>query len=330
MGCRSFLHHWEDPETGEEVWDGRNNLGVVSVNLPQIALTAGTQEDFWSRLESRLETCKEALLYRINRLRGVKAKVAPILYCEGALGIRLDPEDEIIKIFENGRASISLGYIGIHEMVNAMFPDTDHIYDCPEKQKFAKDVVQTLRAAVDRWKLETGWAFGLYGTPSENLCDRFCRIDTEKYGVIPGVTDREYYTNSFHLDVEKHVSPMDKIKFESAYHKWSSSGNISYVEVPNISMEMREIYIETVWDYASKYLPYFGTNCVIDFCHECMTGGDAKATEDGFACEHCGNTAQETLEVTKRVCGYLGSPNARPYNHGKQMEVIGRVKHKEI
>ncbi len=326
--CRSFLHKWHDPNTGEEVWDGRNNLGVVSINLPRIAIESSTQEEFWKLLDERLDICYKALMARIERFKGVKAKVAPILYCEGALGFRLDPEDEILQVFKDGRSSISLGYIGIHEMCNAVFGSDTHTYDSTQKQEFGLAVVKYLKSKTEEWKKESGWAFGLYSTPSESLCDRFCRLDTQEFGSIDGVTDRKYYTNSFHLDVEKRVSPMSKIDYESAYHTYASGGHITYVEVPNIPQESREIYIDTVWKYAADKLPYFGTNCVIDYCHKCMQGGDAKATEHGFACQHCNNTDPNTLEVTKRVCGYLGNPNSRPYIEGKQAEVMTRVKHK--
>lgn len=331
MGCRSFLHKWEDPETGEEVWDGRNNLGVVSVNLPRIALSAVSVETFWSGLDDVLALAKDALMERIERLKGVKASVAPILYQEGALGFRLDPDDDIMQVFDNGRASISLGYIGLHETINAIFgPGGDDVM-CKERQLFAQLVVRKLKRATEDWKEDTGWAFGLYSTPSESLCDRFCRLDREVFGDVPGVTDHEYYTNSFHLDVEQKVSPMVKIDFEKPYHKWATGGHITYVEVPNIGskhQDMLDVYIETVWDYAAERLPYFGTNCVIDYCHECNTECDAEATDKGFACPHCGNSNEKTLEVTKRVCGYLGNPASRPFIHGKQQELIRRVKHK--
>ena len=290
MGCRSFLHSWNDAD-GNPVWAGRNNLGVVSINLPRIGLDVkGDKELFWKELDKRLEVCKDGLLARIERLRGVKAKVAPILYCEGALGFRLKPEDEIMQVFENGRASVSLGYIGLHETMNALFGTEVHTYDSKEKQEFALSIVKYMKERTTKWKEETGWAFGLYSTPSESLCDRFCRIDTVVHGEVEGVTDREYYTNSFHLDVERKVSPLSKIEFESLYHKHASSGFISYAEVPNIPDDVKHVYIETYWDFASELTPYIGTNCRINKCHECGTGGETRATEDGFACRNCGNT----------------------------------------
>jgi len=329
MGCRSFLHRWEN-EKGEEVWDGRNNLGVVSINLPRVALQSANEEQFWDNLDKVALVAKKALMTRIDRLKTVKAKSAPILYMEGALGFRLKAEDSIMPIFENGRASISLGYIGIHEMVNALFGTDKHIFDSTTRQIFGTRVVAKLAEYTRNWKADTGWAFSLYSTPSESLCDRFCRIDTETYGILKGITDREYYTNSFHLDVEKKVSPMAKIDFEAPYHALATGGRISFVEVPNIGAKQQDLldtYIEAVWDYAAERLPYFGTNGVIDYCHECLSECDAEATDKGFTCPHCGNSDLSTLEVTKRVCGYLGNPTHRPFIHGKQKELIGRVKH---
>lgn len=326
MGCRSFLSEWTNPETGNLQWEGRNNLGVISINLPRLGLLSEDEEVFFENLKETLAISKEALDTRVNRLRGVKAKVAPILYCAGAIS-RLHPEEEVFKVFENGRASISLGFIGIHEMCEAMFPNEEPILTNHKKQEFARQVMKALRDAVDSWKKLDGLSYGLYATPSESLCDRFCRIDQEEFGIIDGVTDKDYYTNSFHLDVSEMVSPFTKIDFEKEYHQWSSSGNITYVEIPNVDYKNREIMIDVLWQYVYDKLPYFGTNCSIDHCHKCHWDGDAEATEEGFKCPQCGNTELSTLEITKRVCGYLGNANSRPFNHGKQVEVTRRVKH---
>ena len=331
MGCRSFLHEWRNPESGQLEWAGRNNLGVVSLNIPKLAIEAkGDLNVFKSKLDASIGVAKEALDARVDRLRNVKAKVAPILYCEGALG-RLNPEDSIWQLFDGGRASVSLGYIGLHEAANAMFPDIEEgALKSDVKKTFQLDVIRTLRAATDAWKAEGELGYGLYSTPSESLCDRFCRIDAEEFGTIKGVTDKGYYTNSFHLDVEEKVSPMTKIDFESAFHPIASSGRISYVEVPHIPRRQEDllhIYINEVWEYAKDKTAYFGTNCTIDYCHSCDSDIDAKATPEGYQCPKCGNTNSSTLEVTKRVCGYLGSPNSRPFIDGKQREVIRRVKH---
>lgn len=329
MGCRSFLHEWTNSE-GELEWDGRNNLGVVSVNLPRLGIISATEREFWDNLDAVMQTTKDALMARIDRLRTVKAKVAPILYMEGALGYRLEAEDSIMPVFENGRSSISVGYIGLNETANALFGTDTHVLDCPKKKVFTENVVKALKSYTNKWKRESGWAFGLYSTPSESLCDRFCRLDKTRYGVRKGVTDRDYYTNSFHLDVEQKVSPMVKIDFEAPYHLHATGGHITYVEVPNIGakqQDLLDIYIETVWDYAATKLPYFGTNGVIDYCHECHSEIDAVVSDDGFSCPECGNKEASTLEITKRVCGYLGNPSSRPFIHGKQVEVQQRVKH---
>lgn len=189
------------------IHEGRNNLGVISLNLPRIALEAkGDEAAFWKLLDERLELSKKALMTRIARLEGIKARVAPILYMEGACGVRLKADDNIADIFKNGRASISLGYIGIHETMNALFGNQTHVFDDETLRAKAVAIVARLQQATDSWKEETGYGFSLYSTPSENLCDRFCRLDTAEFGVVPGVTDKGYYTNSFHLDVEKKLT----------------------------------------------------------------------------------------------------------------------------
>lgn len=267
----------------------------------------------------------EALHVRIDRLRKVKAKEAPILYCEGACGIRLDPEEYVFdKIFGHKRASISLGYIGLHEAMEALYPDTPHIFDNKVKQETALKVVKMLK---DRTKLESDkydLGFGVYSTPSESLCDRFCRLDQEKFGDLP-FFEKGYYTNSFHLDVECKTSPMGKINFEMEYPKYASSGFISFVELPSVRHNLKAL--ETIWNYTYDKVPYFGINLPIDQCFECGFQGEAKPTSKGFECPSCGNHNSDTLSVIKRVCGYLGAPNARPFNPGKQSEVIKRVKH---
>lgn len=325
MGCRSFLGRYED-ENGNEVHDGRNNLGVVSVNLPRIALDSHCDETkFFELLEERCELAHRALNTRIDRLRGVKARVAPILYTEGALGYRLNPDDDVLDIFKHGRASISLGYIGIHETINALYKDQGHIYDSEELRKKGVAIVKFLRDKVNQWKDESGWAFSLYSTPSENLCNRFCALDTKVYGIVDGVTDKGYYTNSFHLDVEKKVNPYDKIDFEMPYPILASGGFICYGEFPNMQRNVEAL--EDVWDYSYSRVPYYGTNTPIDECYECGYHGEFDCTSKGFTCPSCGNHDSAKVSVTRRVCGYLGSPDARPFNFGKQEEVQRRVKH---
>lgn len=324
MGCRSFLGVYE--ENGEQIHEGRNNLGVISLNLPRIAIEARYDETrFWQLLDERLQLCRKALMTRIARFEDVKARVAPILYMEGACGVRLNADDSVAQIFKNGRASISLGYIGLHETINALYGTEKHVFDSETLREKAIAIVQKLRDTADRWKAETGYGFSLYSTPSENLCDRFCRLDTAEFGVIDGVTDKGYYTNSFHLDVEKKVNPYDKIDFEAPYPKMASGGFICYGEYPNLQHNLKAL--EDVWDYSYRYVPYYGTNTPIDECYDCGFSGEFSCTSKGFVCPKCGNHDPARVSVTRRVCGYLGSPDSRPFNAGKQEEVKRRVKH---
>lgn len=324
MGCRSFLGVYE--ENGEQIHEGRNNLGVISLNLPRIAIEARYDETrFWQLLDERLQLCRKSLMTRIARFENVKARVAPILYMEGACGVRLNADDSVAQIFKNGRASISLGYIGLHETINALYGTEKHVFDSETLREKAIAIVQKLRDTADRWKAETGYGFSLYSTPSENLCDRFCRLDTAEFGVINGVTDKGYYTNSFHLDVEKKVNPYDKIDFEAPYPKMASGGFICYGEYPNLQHNLKAL--EDVWDYSYRYIPYYGTNTPIDECYDCGFSGEFSCTSKGFVCPKCGNHDPARVSVTRRVCGYLGSPDSRPFNAGKQEEVKRRVKH---
>lgn len=329
MGCRSFLSVWND-EHGNEILDGRNNLGVVTINLPRIAIEAEAQEDedahdaFWRILDERLELCFEALMTRIDSLRGVKASVAPILYTEGAFGVRLKPDDEILELFKNGRSSISLGYIGLHETL-LMFGSGLHPFDRIGSQKLGRLIIEYLRAATEAWKKKTGFGFSLYSTPAESLCHRFCKLDFEKFGSIKGITDKGWYTNSFHLDVDRKVTPFEKIDYEADYHYIATAGHISYVEFPDMKNNLEAL--EKVWDYAMDKLDYFGTNLPVDKCFECGSDDEFKPTEDGFHCTHCGNHDPEKMSVTRRTCGYLGAPAVRGFNEGKNKEMMHRTKH---
>lgn len=328
MGCRSFLAPWKN-EKGELVHDGRNNLGVVSLNLPRIALSCMQCENpvdaFFNELEYRLELCRRALDIRIHRFDSVQAKVAPILYMEGAFGVRLKADDYVADIFKNGRSSVSLGYIGVHECVNALLGTDTPMACSKEKQELGERIVKRLHDACEQWKHETGYGFSLYGTPAENLCKRFCELDAKTYGIVEGVTDKGYYTNSFHVDVREHVSPFDKIDLEMVYPKLSNGGFICYAEFPNMQNNLDAL--EDVWDYACERVPYFGTNTPVDQCFNCGYEGEFDCTSKGFQCPDCGCHDSEKISVIRRVCGYLGAPDARPFNRGKQQEVMNRAKH---
>lgn len=322
MGCRSFLGVYE--ENGKLLHDGRFNMGVVTANLPRIAIRAqGSEEKFFRLLDELLETCKESLFYRIERLKGVKAKVAPILYMEGAAGSRLQAEDTIDHLLENGRASISLGYIGIHETMMALYGKS--LFEDDTLRAKGLQIVKYLSQKVAEWKEETGYGFSLYSTPAESLCYRFCKLDEEKFGVIPGVTDKGYYTNSFHLDVNKKVTPFEKIEFEKEYPQHANGGFITYCEFDSLVHNPEAL--EAVWDYAYERVPYFGTNTPTDKCLECGYEGEFEATNSGFQCPNCGNSNPKTSSVIRRCCGYLSEPSQRPFNAGKQKEVLSRVKH---
>lgn len=322
MGCRSFLSAVDSGETS-----GRNNLGVVSINLPRIALdSGGDRAKFFWLLAERVELGIEALNWRIEHLKKVKAKSAPILYMYGGFGLRLKPEEYVFPHFLN-RASISLGYIGCHEMLQVMFgKDVDTL--SPDCIDFVKEVLTYMRGRLDDEKNKTKIGFSLYGTPSESLCDRFNRIDKEAYPDVKWLFEKGYYTNSHHLDVERKVAPDVKFNYESNFTKIASGGCISYVELPD--MKKFPDALEWVVDYAAKSVHYFGLNTPIDSCGDCGFIGDTIATDKGFACPSCGNTNPDTLEVTKRVCGYLGNPESRPFNPGKQHEVAGRIKHLDL
>ncbi|ALF01941.1 NTP reductase large subunit [Citrobacter phage Margaery] len=329
MGCRSFLSVWHD-DNGNEILDGRNNLGVVTINLPRIAIEAEAQENedahdaFWRILDERLELCFEALMTRIESLRGVKASVAPILYTEGAFGVRLKPDDEILELFKNGRSSISLGYIGLHETL-LMFGSGLHPFDRIGSQKLGRLIIEYLRAATEAWKKKTGFGFSLYSTPAESLCHRFCKLDFEKFGSIKGITDKGWYTNSFHLDVDRKVTPFEKIDYEADYHYIATAGHISYVEFPDMKNNLQAL--EKVWDYAMEKLDYFGTNLPVDKCFVCGSDDEFTPTEEGFHCKHCGNHDPAKMSVTRRTCGYLGAPAVRGFNEGKNKEMMHRTKH---
>lgn len=319
MGCRSFLSPWKD-ENGNYQFEGRFNQGVVSLNLPQIGiLAAGDEEKFWQLLEERLSLCFEALMCRHTALEGTLSDVSPIHWQYGAIA-RLKKGEKIDKLLHDGYSTISLGYIGLYEMTKLM-KGVSHTK--PEGTEFALKVMNRLREAVDTWKRETGIAFGLYGTPAESLCYRFARIDRKKYGEIKDITDKGYYTNSYHVDVREKIDAFHKFTFESQFQVISSGGAISYVEVPNMknNLEALEELVKFIYDN----IQYAEFNTKSDYCHICGYDGEIKINENlEWECPNCGNKDHSKMNVTRRTCGYLGE---NFWNVGKTKEINARVLH---
>ena len=319
MGCRSFLSPWKD-KNGNYKFEGRFNQGVVSINLPQIALAAeGDEEKFWRLMDERLQLCFEALMCRHNALKGVKSDVSPIHWQYGAIA-RLDKGETIDKLLYGGYSSISLGYIGLYEVTKLMTGETQ---TSPKGEEFALRVMNRLRAATDKWKEETNIGFALYGTPAESLCYRFARIDKEKYGTVKDVTDKGYYTNSYHVDVREHIDAFSKFSFEAQFQKISSGGCISYVEIPNMQHNleaMREV-VKFIYDN----IQYAEFNTKSDYCHVCGYDGEIMINEDNeWECPNCHNKDHRKMNVTRRTCGYLGE---NFWNLGKTKEIKARVLH---
>lgn len=323
MGCRSFLQGWKDEE-GREVNSGRMNLGVVTLNLPRIAMESkGDLTAFWELFHERLAIVKDALLYRIERVKEAKPDQAPILYMNGAWGHKLAADEDVDQLFKQKRATISLGYIGLYEVATTFYgPNWE---TNPEAKQLTLDILKQLKINCDAWGIEQGYHFSVYSTPSESLTDRFCRLDKEKFGTITDITDKEYYTNSFHYDVRKKPTPFEKLDFEKDYPKYCSGGFIHYCEYPNIRQNPKAL--EAVWDYSYDKVGYLGTNTPIDKCYECDYAGEFHPTERGFECPQCGNHNPDSCDVVKRTCGYLGNPQKRPMVRGRHKEITAREKH---
>ena len=319
MGCRSFLSPWQD-ENGNYKFEGRFNQGVVSINLPQIGILAKKDEEtFWKLLDERLELCYEALMCRHNALVGVTSDVSPIHWQYGAIA-RLKKGEKIDRLLYNGYSTISLGYIGLYEVTKLMkgVSHTD-----PEGLDFALRVMNHLREATDRWKEQTGIGFGLYGTPAESLCYRFARIDKERFGTIEDVTDKGYYTNSYHVDVREKIDAFSKFQFESQFQEISSGGAISYVEIPNMRNNLEAL--SEVVRYIYDNIQYAEFNTKSDYCHVCGWDGEITINDDNeWECPQCHNKDHSKMNVTRRTCGYLGE---NFWNVGKTKEIKARVLH---
>ena len=319
MGCRSFLSPWKDEE-GNYKFEGRFNQGVVSLNLPQIGIVArGDEDKFWALLEERLQLCFEALMCRHHALHNVISDTSPVHWQYGAIA-RLKKGETIEKYLHDGYSTISLGYIGLYEATKLMkgVSHTD-----PKGTEFAIRVMKTLREHCEKWKKETGLGFGLYGTPAESLCYRFARIDKERFGTIEDVTDKGYYTNSYHVDVREDIDAFEKFTFESQFQVISSGGAISYVEIPNMrhNLEALEELVKFIYDN----IQYAEFNTKSDYCHECGYDGEIIVNDNlEWECPNCGNKDQRKMNVTRRTCGYLGE---NFWNVGKTKEIKARVLH---
>ena len=319
MGCRSHLSNWKD-ENGNYKWYGRFNQGVVSLNLVQVALTANKDmKKFWEVLDERLALCREALMVRHNLLLGTPSDISPIHWQHGGIA-RLEKGEKIDTLLKNGYSTLSLGYVGIYEMTQAMLGVS---HTTKEGEEFALQVMNHLKDACDSWKKETGLGFGLYGTPGESLTSRFCRIDKQKFGEIENVTDRMYYTNSYHVHVTEEIDAFEKLKFESQFHDISLGGCISYVEVPDMSKNLPAV--EQIINYIYHNIQYAEINTKPDVCFKCGYTGEIKLDDDmEWYCPNCGNKDKNEMQVMRRTCGYIGS---NMWGKGRTQEISQRVLH---
>ena len=323
MGCRAFLSPWFN-EKGEEIYSGRFNIGATTINLPRIAIkNRGDEAGFYKELDRVMEMCKENSVFRAHYLEKTQAEMAPILWQSGALAEK-QPKETIKDLIWGGYATVSIGYIGLSEVSQLLYGE-DFAYN-EEIYEKTFNILKYISEKVAQFKVETNLGFALYGTPSESLCDRFARIDREEFGDIEGITDKGYYDNSFHVSSHININPFEKLRLEALGHQYSKGGHISYIETDSLKNNLEAI-IE-ILRYAKEIgIHYMGINQPVDKCHVCGFKGEFLATERGFECPQCGNHENDKMSVIRRVCGYLSQPNARPFNKGKQKEIISRVKH---
>lgn len=327
MGCRSFLSYYENPETGETVEYGRFNVGVVTLNLPRIAMQTENTSDFMCLLEARAGIVREALDWRFDRVREATASQSPIHYVTGAAGVAMSPSDKVGDLVEGGYATASMGYIGVYEAV-ARFYGGDW-YGNREAVEFSVNIVRRLDELARSWKAESGRGYGVYGTPSESLCDRFARLDSRLFGDVENITSKGYYQNSFHVDVRKNMSPFEKWRVEAQYLPYTTGGAIDYVETETLLKNPDAL--ESIVDAAvAAGVRYFGVNQPVSQCFECDYSGEFAADVRGFYCPDCGERDEEKISVVRRVCGYLGSFADRPVVEGKRKEIVARVKHLRV
>ncbi len=323
MGCRSFLTVYHD-ENGKPKFYGRFNQGVVTVNLVDIACSSEKDLDkFWKIFDERMKLCKKALMYRHNRLKGTLSDVAPILWQYGALA-RLKKGEKIDKLLYNGYSTISLGYAGLCECVRYM---TGKSHTSPDATPFALEIMEKLNDYCSQWKREENIDFSLYGTPLESTTYKFAKCLQKRFGIIDGVTDKNYITNSYHVHVTEPINAFDKLKFEAQFQKLSPGGAVSYVEVPNLENNIDAV-LEVI-KYIYDNIMYAELNTKSDYCQCCGYNGQIQIVEDEsgkliWQCPNCGNTDQNKMNVARRTCGYIGT---QFWNQGRTQEIKERVLH---
>ncbi|WP_394284001.1 anaerobic ribonucleoside-triphosphate reductase [Corynebacterium sp.] len=326
MGCRSFLHPWTNA-AGEQELVGRNNLGVVSINLPRIAIAAeGSLADFFAGLDEAMDLTVRALQIREDVVLSADLDNAPVMYTQGGMG---DPAGKTsVRDFYTGdnhkRSSISMGYIGVHNAMVAL-TGQQRWHDDAEHRALSRRILERMNARVDAAQADFHARLSVYATPSESLCDRFAELDRARFGEIAGVNDAEYYENSFHFPSHLETNPVAKIRFEAEYMPLTPGGFMYYVEAPNLLGNPAAF--EAIWDEAFDHVGYFGINSPVDECFACGFEGEFRCDADGYVCPGCGNRDEAQASVTRRLCGYLGSPMKRPVVAGKQSEINARVKH---
>ncbi len=323
MGCRSFLTPYVDPETNEPKYYGRFNQGVVTINLPDIALSSGgNREKFWQVFDERLELCYHALLCRHERLKGTLSDAAPILWQYGACA-RLEKGEPIDKLLYGGYSTISLGYAGLYECVKYM---TGKSHTDPEATPFALEIMDYLNAACRRWKAKHNIDFSLYGTPLESTTYKFAKCLQKRFGIVPGVTDKSYITNSYHVHVTEDINAFDKLAFEAQFQHLSPGGAISYVEVPNMQNNIDAVL--EVMKFIYDNIIYAELNTKSDYCQVCGYDGEIQIVDDGgklvWECPNCHNRDQDKMNVARRTCGYIGT---QYWNQGRTQEIKERVLH---
>ena len=321
-GCRAFLSNWRNPDTGKYEWYGRQNLGVVTLSLPDVGLSAdGDMDRFWSIMEERSELIKEACLLRIELLRGTKATISPIHWINGGID-RLSQDDTIDKVIDTGKCTITFGYAGIHECVKALIGES---HTTPKGEKLAIEIMTFMRDKCTKWKQETGYAFALYGTPIESTTYKFAKCLRKRFGKIEGITDKDYITNSFHVHVTEPIDAFSKIMFESQFHRLSTGGVVSYIEVPNMTNNLKAL--AKVIEFMYDNIQYCEINTKSDYCSVCGFDGEIKVNDElEWECPNCHNKDQNKMSVIRRTCGYLGG---NYWNKGRTQEISERVLHLE-